>query len=276
MRDSLFYSSIRSFFVALFGMIGIGFGIIPLFIILIALFSVTGGDQKAKSEYSFEVVPNAVGSRKVLSKDAPVILKLNITSVIGTEKLNMQVVRDQLTESREGIYKKDRVKALLLNINTPGGTVVDSDGIYRAILAYKERYKVPVFAFVDGLCASGGMYVASAADKVYASDVSLIGSVGVLSPSFMNFVGLMEKVGVSALTISAGKGKDDLNPLRKWRPDESDSFRKIIDYFYDHFVNIVVEGRPEVSRSKLVDEYGAKVFPATKAKEIGFVDGDVP
>lgn len=65
----------------------------------------------------------------------------------------------------------------LVYINTPGGTVVDADGIYRALLEYKTKYDVPIYAYIDGLCASGGMYVALAADKIFASDVSLIGSV---------------------------------------------------------------------------------------------------
>ena len=95
-------------------------------------------------------------------------------------------MRKMLTESREGTFKDDRVKAILLDINSPGEHGHYANGMYRALKEYKQKYKVPIIAYVDGLCASGGMYVAAAADEVYASDVSLIGSIGVITPSFFN------------------------------------------------------------------------------------------
>lgn len=272
MQESIFRSGLRSFFMTLFGMIGLCFGIIPFFLTIALLFSGTTGETKAKNNYTFEIVPNAEGSRKVLSKDAPVILMLNIHGIIGTDLLSTSSVQQQLTESREGDYKNDRVKAVLLNINSPGGTVVDSDGIYRAIKAYKAFYKVPVYAYVDGLCASGGMYIAASADKIFATNVSVIGSVGVLAPTFMNFTTLLGKVGVETLSISAGKGKDELNPLRPWTKDEGANVRQLIDSFYADFVNLIVSNRPEVNKEKLIEEYGARVFTAEKAKEIGFID----
>src|SRR5690606_9333623 len=137
----------------------------------------------------------------------------------GTESFNMNTFRAQLMESREGIFEKSPVVALLLHIQSPGGTVIDADGIYRAIKAYKAQHNIPVYAYVDGLCASGGMYIAAAADKIFASDVSLIGSVGVISPPTFNFTKTMEKLGIEALTLSAGIGKDDLNPFRPWKAD---------------------------------------------------------
>ncbi|MCP5507763.1 MAG: S49 family peptidase [Chlamydiales bacterium] len=268
---SLFLTSIRSFFIALFSMTGISFGIIPLMIILGLLFS--GSSSEPDRDYNVTILSNAEGVRKVQSKKAPVILQLNIEGLIGTNKLNKEKVAQQLIESREGDLSNDRVKAMLVNLNTPGGTVVDSDGIYRAILAYKKRYNVPVYAYVDGLCASGGMYIASAADKIYTSDISLVGSVGVLSPAFLNFSKLMETVGIQAKTLYEGKGKDDMNPLRPWKPGETEFFEKIIKYYYDHFVNVVINARPEIGKEKLIETYGAQVFPAPAAKENGYTDG---
>ncbi len=251
--------------------VGIAFGFILFTLIIGGISSSTTKD--VDREFKVEVLPNADGVRKVLSKKSPVILQLNIDGVIGAEKLNMAKIREQLIESREGDLKNGRVKALFLHINTPGGTVVDSDGIYRAIKAYKEQFKIPVYAFVDGLCASGGMYVAAAADKVYANEVSLVGSVGVLGPSFMNFSGLIEKLGVHALTIAQGKGKDDMNPLRPWKPDEDKMYKEVIKYYYEMFVDIVSEARPEIGKQNLIDKYGAYVFPAAVAEKNGYIDG---
>ncbi|MFI5264393.1 MAG: S49 family peptidase, partial [Candidatus Kapaibacterium sp.] len=90
-------------------------------------------------------------------------------------------------ESQEGDFKNNRVKGILLYMDTPGGYSTDSDTIYRLLMEYKKQYKVPIYAYVDGLCASGGMYIAITADKIMASDTSLIGSIGVIAPTFMNF-----------------------------------------------------------------------------------------
>lgn len=266
----IFYGSIRSFFVALTATIGIAFGFLFFLLIIGGISSTTSNE--VQQDYDVEILANAEGVRKVESKKSPVILQLDIHGIIGAETLNMNTIRQQLIESREGELKKDRVKALLLHINTPGGTVNDADAIYRAILAYKEEYKVPVYAYVDGLCASGGMYVASAADKIYASDVSLIGSVGVLSPSFFNFTGLIDKIGVKSQTISEGIGKDDMNPFRPWKPDEDKMYKEIIKYYYNVFVNIVISARPQIGKDNLVEKYGAGIFPAQLAQEYGYID----
>lgn len=271
-RESLVVVSFRSFLIALFGIIGITIGFVVALAIIGGLSGATEGQME--SYFTPEIAPNAQGVRQAQSSRAPVILKLNVLGVIGSELLNMHTFRQQLIESREGTFKDDRVKAIVLHIESPGGTVVDSDGIYRALKQYKERYKVPVYAYVDGLCASGGMYVASAADKVYATDISLIGSVGVISPPFFNFVDLMQKLGVDSLTLSAGKDKDALNPFREWKPDEDENMKNIISYYYDHFVDVVSSSRPEINKEKLVQDYGARLFPATIAKEYGFVDAD--
>jgi protease-4 len=219
-----------------------------------------------------EILPNAKGVRKALGNDAPVILQINIDNVIGSELLNDKTVMQQLIESREGVYKNDRVKGILLYVNSPGGTVMDADGIFNALLDYKKKYNVPVYAFVDGLCASGGFYISLAADKIYAKNISLIGSVGVIVPSFVNFSKLLEKYDVETLTLSAGKDKDAMNPLRPWKPGESDNYQQLIDYFYNHFLDLVVKYRPQMSREQLVKDYGAKIFNAQEALDRGYID----
>lgn len=269
MRESILHASLRTFFVALFWVIGITAGI---FLVLL-LFSLAETTESTPSaSFTEEIVPNADGERKILSKSAPVILKVNIEGTIGELSLTQSKIEDMLVESREGSLKNDRVKAILLSINTPGGTVGDADGIYRALQNYKKMYNVPVYAFVDGMCASGGMYVASAADKIYSTDVSLIGSVGVIAPSYFNVTDLLTKFGVQALTISAGKGKDELNPLRPWKEGEDAQVKELIHYYYDYFVNIVTKARPKLSKEKLVKDYGAAIYPAQKAAELGYID----
>ncbi len=272
MRDSILGSALRAFLVAFFSVVGFLIGIIGV----MALFG-NYEDESLSVEQTLtaEILPNAKNVRKALSKDAPVVLTVNIKGEIGTESLNQREINTVLIESREGTFKDNRVKALFVVINSPGGTFGDADGIYHAIKNYKEQFKVPVIAFVDGLCASGGMYIACAADEIYATDVSLIGSVGVLTSSFFNVTKLLEKIGVDSLTLSAGKDKDELNPFRPWKPGEDKHLQGIINYYYDYFVNVVVSNRPKMDREKLIKDYGANIFPARDSMEKGFIDGIV-
>lgn len=272
MRESIFYASLRTFFVTLFGVIGVVIGLLLVGLLIGLVSSTTEMPPEITYTYTPEILPNAKGERKSLSSDAPVILRLNIDGVIGLESLTKENIEKQLVESREGSFAENRVKAILLRINTPGGTVVDADGIYRAIKAYKEAYKIPVYAYVDGLCASGGMYVASSADVVYASDVSLIGSVGVITAPQFNVTQLMEKVGVQSMTISDGIGKDSMNPFRPWKKGEEDNIKAAINFYYKEFVDLVTSNRPHLDKTKLVDEYGANIYPAPQAQQYGYID----
>lgn len=272
MRDSILYSAIRALVVTFCVVIGLCLGFV---FISVLIGSITGSasDQSLTTVNTEEILPNANGKREVLSSDAPVILQVDVNGIIGTESLDEKTVRQILVESREGNFKNNRVKGVLLYINTPGGTVNDADGIYRALGEYKAKYNIPIYAYIDGLCASGGMYVALAADKIYASDISLIGSVGVIAPTFVNVTKLLEKIGVDALTLSEGKGKDAMNPLRPWKPGEDENYRQIIEYYYNHFVDLVTRHRPEIQKEKLIQDYGAHIFPAPQAVTYGFIDG---
>lgn len=271
MRESILYSAVRALFVAFCVVIGLCLGFIFISVILGA-FSGTTSESKLTTVNTEEILPNVHGQREVLSSDAPVILQINIEGIIGMEDLDAKTVRQLLVESREGSFKNNRVKGILLYINTPGGTVTDADDIFHALSEYKKKYSVPIYAYVDGLCASGGMYVALAADKIFANNVSLIGSIGVIAPTFMNVTKLLDKIGVETLTISAGKDKDALNPLRPWKPGEEENYKQIIDFYYNQFVELVVAHRPEISKEKLISEYGAHIFPAPEAHKIGFID----
>lgn len=269
-RESLFRTVLGSFFRGLFWIVGLGIGLI------IVLEMIKGASNASEGSLtqtnSITVLPNAQGERKELGSTGPVVLQLNIHGVIGLDGLTSSKIRRLLTESREGLLKDNRVKALLLSIRSPGGTTVDSEGIHHAIVEYKKRYGVPVVAYVDGLAASGGFAIAVAADQIVSSDSSLIGSVGTITPPFFNLSDAMGKVGVGSLTLFAGKDKDAMNPFRPWKPDESNSIQDIVNFYYASFVDLVTRNRPKLSRQKLIDDYGARVFPAKEALEFGYID----
>ena len=267
-NESIIVSAVRTFCKSFAAVIGIILGCVLIFITMMMFSSPDIYPPKS----SLVLAPDANGSRDLLPQSAPVVLRLDIRGVIGQGDLTSDKVENSLFDSRDGMLEHNRVKALLLYINTPGGTVDDANGIYRALMDYKQKYQVPIYAYVEGMCASGGMYIACAADRVFASSTSVIGSVGVILGPTFNFSGLMDKYGVQALTITKGKDKDMLNPFRPWQPGEDISIRDYIADVYDQFVTLVANARPRLDRDKLINDYGAQIYVAKKAQALGYID----
>lgn len=268
-RESVFISALRTFCRVFFGIVAVFLAIFLISSLYTLLSSTTNIQEKTTITY----LPDANGVRDGISLTSPVILQINIHGVIGEPKvLDTNTVQDILTDSRAGVLKGDRVKGILLHLNTPGGTVVDSDNIYRMLMDYKKRYKVPVYAYIDGLCASGGVYVSCAADQIYAGNSSIIGSVGVVIGPFLNIYETLNKIGVSSRTLTQGLDKDMMNPLRPWKEGEDDSLKAVTAYYYQQFVGLVSSSRPRMDKEKLINQYGAQIFDPVKAQEYGYVD----
>ena len=267
-RESILFASVRAFCKSFASVIGVLIGIVLICLGLIAFSS--PDIYPAKS--NLKLAPDAEGNRELLAYSTPAILRLDIKGVIGMGDLTADKVEQSLLDSREGMLVNDRVKAVLLYINSPGGTVDDANAIYRSLMSYKQKYKTPIFAFVDGLCASGGMYIASAADKIFATETSIIGSVGIILGPAFNFSGLMERYGVEVKTLTEGKDKDMLSPYRPWVPGEDASLRTITADLYAQFVSIVAGARPRLSKEKLINDYGARVYIAKTAEDYGYID----
>lgn len=270
-RESVFVSALRTFCRMFFGVCAIFLALIVMSLIYNSLSdNTTTIETKTKVKY----LSDAANKREIVAATAPVILQINVHGVIGDPNAGVDAtkVKNMLIESRTGTLKGDRVKGILLHMNTPGGTVVDSDNIYRMIKQYKQQYQVPVFAYVDGLCASGGMYVSCSADKVYAGPSSIIGSVGVIIGPFFNVIEGLKSIGIKSQTITEGLDKDMMSPFRAWKEDENASLKAVTAYFYRQFVDIVTTARPRMDKNRLVEEYGAKVFDPIQAEAFGYID----
>ncbi len=264
--DSFFKDVFRSFFKTFVKVIAF---VIALFVIVVGLSTLSSGGGRYTTT---EMLPNHNWKIHSFSTETPTIVQIPIQGTIG---LNRVTTKEQLQhvicDLIELDLKPGMLKAILLNINSPGGTAEDSDAMMRMLMEFKQKMKIPVYAYVDGLCASGGLMVSLAADKVIASSPSLIGSVGViLSPAF-NFSQTMEKVGIQAVTIHAGKGKDELDPFRPWTPDEAAPIQAITNGLYDRFLSLVTTHRPRLTEEDLRD-MGAKVVLAKEALDLGFID----
>lgn len=267
-RESIVASSLRSFFKTLLGTLGILAAVV--IIVVIAGFVMKPPVFPQKS--TLTVSPDANGQMELLPFTSPVILRINIHGVIGQGDLTRENFEAMLQSSHDGMLGKDRVKAVVLHIDTPGGVSTDIDTMYRALIAYKKKYQIPVYAFVDGMCASGGMYIGCAADKIYATSSSIIGSIGVRLGPMFNVADFMQRYGVKSMTLTEGKDKDMLNPFRPWQPGEDASLRTIMADMYDQFVAIVISARPRVKKEKLIQDYGAQVYIASDALKIGYID----
>jgi protease IV len=272
-RESIVLSSIRSFFNALFALIGVIIGLVLLF----SLSFMGSRSTTAIPSPNVVIVPDAHGQSKALPESAPVIMKIDIHNIIGLETLKEEFLQNILTFAEQKPYAQ-RIKGIILSINSPGGTVFDSNAIYEMLQAFKASHNIPIYAHIKGLCASGGYYIACATDKIYATPVSIIGSVGVkLGPSF-NYYDVMQKVGIKALTLTNGKDKEiipSFSPLDEPEGQKPPSYNCLIDILhsqYMRFINIVTTSRKRLDANKLEKEYGAQVYIAKKAQELGYID----
>lgn len=175
-------------------------------------------------------------------------------------------VKEELDKAR----KDDRVKALVLRINSPGGTVSAADMIYHEIVQFKEERRVPVVACFMGLAASGGYYVAQAADEIIAHPTTLTGSIGVVAMKF-NVKGLMNKVGVEQDTVKSGPWKDFWSPFKPATEAEKQMMQAIIDDFYRQFVQVVEQNR-KLTRQEAQKVADGRIFTAAQARNLKLVD----
>ena len=174
------------------------------------------------------------------------ILLIDITGVISEQEKSSGLL-DQPQPSmvslvRESLQKAEadqHIAALILRINSPGGTVTASDIIHHELLEFKKRKKVPVLACIMSLGTSGGYYVAAAADEITAHPTAVTGSIGVITMKF-NLEGLMGKIGVEEQTIKSGDKKDIMSPFRRATPEEIKLAQEIIDRFYGRFLDIIM------------------------------------
>lgn len=164
--------------------------------------------------------------------------------------------------------KDDSVKAIVLRIDSPGGGVGPSQEIYEEVK--KVRAKKPVLASMGALAASGGYYIACAAQRVYANPGTMTGSIGVIMP-FMNVKDLVEKIGVKGMTVKSGTFKDIGSPLRDMTPLERELLQGVVDNVHLQFVNAVADGR-NLDRQDVLQIADGRIFTGEQAKELGLID----
>jgi protease IV len=210
------------------------------------------------------------GRAKILLLDLSGVLQDETFSVSLTTPPPRVPLLSRVREELEKAEADDLVRAVIVKINSPGGTITASDIIYRQIAEFKARRKIPVTAVIMDVGASGGYYVALAADRIVAHPTSVTGSLGVVMLT-VNAQGLMEKLGVSPTAIKSGPMKDAGSPFRAMTPPERAVFQEVIDDMYARFVRLIAESR-KIPEERVRSFADGRIYTAQQALALGLID----
>ena len=237
-------------------------------------------DTKSKTSTS-EMLSSIWGSseEKVTLPEEDFVGVLNIVGTIQANSSNSI----SLTGSDDGQYnhnlymkyvdeleKSKNNKAILLYVNSPGGTVYESDELYLKLMEYKEKTKRPVYAYFGSQACSGAYYISMAADKIYTNRNTWTGSIGVIV-SLTNYKKLYDKLGIKEIDITSGKNKSMGSGGLDLTDEQYDILQSLVDEAYDQFAGIVSEGRGiDIATVKKIAD--GRIYSAKQAKEKKLVD----
>jgi protease-4 len=176
-----------------------------------------------------------------------------------------------LLEKLDKARNDGNVKAVILRINSPGGTVQASETMHQAVKRFRKKSGKPVIACITDVGASGAYYLACAAEKIICQPSSITGSIGVVVQT-VSFAGTMKMLGISADAVTSGPLKVMGSPLKDLTDQERKVFQAMVDEFYDRFVEVVAEGRSGLSREKVRALADGRVYTGRQALELGLVD----
>ena len=217
-----------------------------------------------------EIVIEGEGPGKILLVDIDGIINNQKDRAFTGTTIQLGMV-EKVRSIIEKAEKDNEIKALLVKINSPGGTVTASDIIYHLLKQYKKKNKVKVYVQVMDLAASGGYYIAVAGDEIIAHPTSLIGSIGVIALK-VNLEDLMAKIGVNWEIVKSGEKKDFMSPFRSFTKEERELFQNTIDKFHMRFVNTIDENRKDLEKVQVQALADGRIFDAEQARELKLID----
>lgn len=197
---------------------------------------------------------------------------VGLIDISGTIAEESPADSENFAKSMDDAYKSSGLKALVLRINSPGGSPVQAEYIYNTIRFYQQKYPdIKVYSVCVDACASAAYYIAVAADEIYASPASLVGSIGVLFNGF-GFVDTLQKVGATRRLHTAGANKGFLDPFMPENPAQIQLLDTMLKQIHEQFIARVKEGRGD----RLVvnnDLFSGLFWTGQQAKELGLIDG---
>lgn len=174
-------------------------------------------------------------------------------------------------EKLEYIKDDDTVKGMIIKVNSPGGGVVESAEIHDKLVEIQKETKKPVYISMGSMAASGGYYISAPAKKIYASEETLTGSLGVIMQG-INYEGLADKYGVDFVTIKSGPFKDIMSPTREMTEEERQILQQMIDNSYQGFVKVISEGR-HMTEERVKQLADGRIYDGRQALDSGLIDG---
>jgi protease IV len=194
---------------------------------------------------------------------------IDVEGIIGVDS---KASAEKLMKGLNRAFKDANTQGVILRINSPGGSPVQAGYVNDEIRRLRAKYpNIPVYAVVQDLCASGGYYIAVAADKIYVDKASLIGSIGVIMGSF-GFVGAIDKLGVERRAYVSGENKDFLDPFLPENPKHREHAQRMLNEIHQQFIKVVRQGRG--SRLKESPEiFSGLIWTGEQSIDLGLADG---
>ncbi len=194
---------------------------------------------------------------------------VELRGVIGVES---RASADKLIQALNAAFKDKHTQGVVLRINSPGGSPVQSGYINDEIRRLRAKYpEIPLHAVVQDLCASGGYYVAVAADRIYVNKASLVGSIGVIMSGF-GFTAAMEKLGIERRAYTAGENKDFLDPFAPENAAHKEHAKQMLEEIHQQFIKVVRDGRGKRLQES-PEIFSGLVWTGERAVQLGLADG---
>lgn len=203
--------------------------------------------------------------------------KLEHTAIVRVEgeiSKDQQANAETINKGLQNAFANKQTKGVVLKINSPGGSPVQARQIYNNIVRLKQEYpKIKIYASIEDLGTSAAYLIASAADQIYSDETSLVGSIGVVIPSF-GFVDALNKLGIERRMYVAGKSKAMLDPFSPKRPEHEAFILQQLELTHQVFIKNVIEQRPKLANSSSKEElFSGKFWVGKAAFDLGLVDG---
>ncbi len=200
---------------------------------------------------------------------------LRLSGVIASQSgiTSSSLSINNLEKLIEKLFSDKKSPVVALIINSPGGSPTQSSLIAKKIIDLSKEKKKSVIAFVEDVAASGGYWLACAADEIYIDQNSILGSIGVISPGF-GFVDLLKKIGIERRVYTSGKSKSFLDPFKDEKKEDIDRLRDIQEQIHDNFINYVKSRRNlKLKEDKLEEIFSGLFWVGSKAIDLGLADG---
>jgi protease-4 len=228
--------------------------------------SLFGGTEEKFVE---KVIEDGSPNRKILVLEVSGVIQDSgddVAALFQSPGYNHRQFLRMLDQAKED----DSVQGIILRVNTPGGGVSESAEIHKRLVEIKEETEKPIYISMGAMAASGGYYIAAPADKIYATNETITGSIGVIMQG-INYKELAENYGVKFETFKSGPYKDIMSPTKDMSEEERQILQTMVDNMYDRFVKVIVDGRG-MSEAEVRSVADGRIYDGQQAKEINIVD----